>query len=272
MKTILFILTTITISAFMMISCTKEVIEKEKNYEDLLKSISLAGEQHNRGLDLFIKKVKNSPEKLTRLYKASERKISDLSSLEAVELVDELVFLQQDILGEQEEFKVLTERQISQILKYANTDLVNSILVNGSVPEEINLTGKLYYPNEEQYLSPKVKELLDILQEALSSQSNDYAAIISVFNQVENRAYSECNEEEKVIVLSATNIGKSSLEYWYYNSQEWENLIDGRSTTLNRQKKPSIWKTIGGADVAGGVAGAVRAAVINIWPGAGQAA
>ena len=149
--------------------------------------------------------------------------------------------MQYSVYVNQDDFNALTNQQLLQTLTYANTDLVNSISENGVVPSNIELSGQICYPADEQYLSPKVKKWLDILQVAINDLGN-YETTIQTFNTVESRAYSECNDQEKVIILSAVNIGKNSLNYWYNNSQKWEPIIE--SSKIITVNKPAAWKVI----------------------------
>ena len=66
------------------------------------------------------------------------------------------------------------------------------------------------------------------------------------------------------------NIGKSSLSYWYNKSSELQTLR--MKINPSAARRPFPWKLLAGSDVGGAIAGGVRAAVINLWPGAGQAA
>ena len=250
-------------------------MESKKDYSELLKNITLAGKKHNERLDLFINTVKKNPKNLDKIntlaksMKRSKKYETSKIAISSQEVISDLTDMQYSVYVNQDDFNALTNQQLLQTLTYANTDLVNSISENGVVPSNIELSGQIYYPADEQYLSPKVKKWLDILQVAINDLGN-YETTIQTFNTVESRAYSECNDQEKVIILSAVNIGKNSLNYWYNNSQNWEPIIE--SSKIITVNKPAEWKVIGGADVAGAVSGAVRAAVINLWPSAGQAA
>lgn len=233
----------------------------------MIDNIALAGKKHNEGLDLFLNAIKKNPEKLNAFYKLSASNKTSRAPSSNLELISDLTDIQFSVFVNQSDFNSLTEQQLKQTLTSANTGLVNSVSENGFVPTNPELSGQIYYSTDEQYLSPKVKELLNILQVSINDDG-DYDTTIQTFNSIENRANLECTEQEKVIIISAVNVGKNSLNYWYNNAQNWENVgsVAGKGT------KPKAWKVIAGADVAGAVTGAVRAAVINLWPGAGQAA
>lgn len=261
------ILCALVLSALFLVSCRNDSSDSQKNYADLIDNIALAGKKHNEGLDLFLNAIKKNPEKLNAFYKLSASNKTSRAPSSNLELISDLTDIQFSVFVNQSDFNSLTEQQLKQTLTSANTGLVNSVSENGFVPTNPELSGQIYYSTDEQYLSPKVKELLNILQVSINDDG-DYDTTIQTFNSIENRANLECTEQEKVIIISAVNVGKNSLNYWYNNAQNWENVgsVAGKGT------KPKAWKVIAGADVAGAVTGAVRAAVINLWPGAGQAA
>lgn len=79
------------------------------------------------------------------------------------------------------------------------------------------------------------------------------------------------SNNELAILYSATNMAKSSFDYWEKNIQKWNNLKN-KTTIQQKLEGPSPWTTIAAADVSGAVGGAVYAVVMNVIPGAGQVA
>lgn len=271
MKNLIKISTTFIILIAVFFSCrNNETLQEEKqDYTALLTRLKTAGKEHNKGLDLFLYDLKNNPKSLKKLKKLVNSNTGRLAAITEEQLINDLNDLEFGVLNQMQEFDVLTDNQLQDAINIANTGIVSQMAENGIIYTDATISGRVYFPEDEQYLTPKLKELLDILQSAIDG-GQSYEETLSIFNEIENRSITECTEQEKVVITSAINIGKSSLGYWYNKSSELQTLRMRINPSAAR--RPFPWKLLAGSDVGGAIAGGVRAAVINLWPGAGQAA
>tara|TARA_B110001452_G_C15181996_1_gene410547 strand:- start:199 stop:1071 length:873 start_codon:yes stop_codon:yes gene_type:complete len=106
---------------------------------------------------------------------------------------------------------------------------------------------------------------------------------INKIKLIEEKIISDCNEDEKFILLSSTSIARNSLKYWSTNLEKWinelnENATSGKSANFKTFSKSSDWgwftdtlKSMGKSDVVGGVMGAAIGSVaagVGALPGA----
>lgn len=113
--------------------------------------------------------------------------------------------------------------------------------------------------------------LLIQCDKALESASDDIDGTINELNRIQNSARKILSKEEAQVILIGAEIGKSSINYWNENFNDWKALI----APTNQQARTALkfsWGEVAGADVAGGVGGAVGALAVNLIPGAGQVA
>ncbi|WP_435414130.1 hypothetical protein [Polaribacter aestuariivivens] len=101
---------------------------------------------------------------------------------------------------------------------------------------------------------------------------------------IEEKIISECNEDEKFLLLTSTSIARNSLEYWSTNLEKWVNELNENSTSAKSvsfktfSKSSDDWgwftdtlKSMGKSDVVGGVMRGVigsAAAGVGALPGA----
>lgn len=173
--------------------------------------------------------------------------------------------------------------------KYSKSDIVQkSINVSlNSVDEVFEMKtplmedGKLYNKTLESELTSKVRFYLSSLNNILIDEDNSLGSLKERIHILETAiSQANLNASEQAILYTATNTASSSLSYWNENYNNWVDTlplsIDGfpprPEGTLNGGNKVSVWKNVGKADIAGAIAGAVGAAVLNIAPGPGQVA
>lgn len=121
------------------------------------------------------------------------------------------------------------------------------------------------------YLSSQQKQLLIECDKALENSLENPGLAKSGLETIQTTAKQSLSQQDAQVIIIATEIGKASISYWKENLNEWQDLIAPASA----QGKTAGWfsgKEVVGADVAGGVGGAVGAAVVNVIPGAGQVA
>lgn len=98
--------------------------------------------------------------------------------------------------------------------------------------------------------------------------------VISLDNRIstlENRVFeANLTESEQIIIYSATNTARYSLDYWNRNLASWDVLIGTNTATLKVQRRFS-WKSVGKNDVAGAIGGAVAAGIANLFGPVGWA-
>lgn len=121
------------------------------------------------------------------------------------------------------------------------------------------------------YLSTQQIELLSRCDKALVNSLEDSELAINELEAIQATAKQNLSQKDAQIIIIGTEIGKASISYWKENFNEWQDLIAPSSA----QGRITGWFSGGevvGADVAGGIGGAVGAAVVNVIPGAGQVA
>lgn len=121
------------------------------------------------------------------------------------------------------------------------------------------------------YLSSQQIQLLSRCDKALVNSLEDSDAAITELDAIQATAKQNLSQQDAQIIIIGTEIGKASISYWKENFNEWQELIAPTSS----QARTTGWFSGGevvGADVAGGIGGAVGAAVVNVVPGAGQVA
>lgn len=121
------------------------------------------------------------------------------------------------------------------------------------------------------YLSVQQIQLLTKCDKALVNSLENPELAITELETIQATAKQTLSQQHAQIIIIGTEIGKASISYWKENLNEWQELI----APANAQSRTAGWFSGGevvGADVAGGIGGAVGAAVVNVIPGAGQVA
>jgi hypothetical protein len=138
--------------------------------------------------------------------------------------------------------------------------------INNAFTNPINVDSNLYTNEYSAKINSNVKIYLDKLFTLLDISSKDEfnKSIYSLELEIEKDQNLKNNDLH--ILFSATNVAKSSFEYWNTNTVNWQ------SVNSNVAAKKGAGKRILKADVAGAVAGAAAAWAANLVPGAGQVA
>ena len=123
--------------------------------------------------------------------------------------------------------------------------------------------------SQTEHLSDEQIVLLNRIDELLNDAPNDFDTTIDNLEEIQLIARRDLDKEDAQVILAGAEIGKASLHYWKNNIGAWEQAL---STGGVQEKDWFDWSEVAGADVAGGVGGAVTAAVVNAVPGAGQVA
>jgi hypothetical protein len=121
------------------------------------------------------------------------------------------------------------------------------------------------------YLSVQQIQLLRRCDKTLANSLEDSESTIKELDAIQVSAKQSLSQQDAQLIIIGTEIGKASISYWKANFNDWQELI----APSNAQGRTSGWFSggeVAGADVAGGVGGAVGAAVVNVIPGAGQVA
>jgi hypothetical protein len=144
--------------------------------------------------------------------------------------------------------------------------------------DDVYTFGHYWSPNESnnQHLTQFRKTYLDNLYTIINSNQTT-SQVISDIEDLELSLSNSAtaNETDLFILLSASAIAKSSFSYWDSEQQKWSDLF--ADTPVEPEVAYGIGKegvrTIGGADIAGAVGGAVRAGVLALFGpiGAGAA-
>jgi len=248
-KLIVAVMLVVGVAAF--ISCEKENAVSLESNKDEITSLKMAGIEHNKGLDYVLQKLKASKKKGQLNLKSSV----DIFSV---------------VKGSTKEFlkinsELINAENSSTAIEYAeySFDWVKNSHLTKSLK---NSTSDLWDPSVEKSLTLKQKELLVILNSAISNIELDLNATLEVFENVRNRANNECSEEERIAILAAIEIGTNSMTYWSEHIGEWATVF---STDLKSTKGWFNWKKVGGADVKGAVTGGVTGAITGAGAGIG---
>lgn len=248
-KLIVAVMLIVGIAAF--VSCEKEIAVSLESNKDEIASLKMAGIEHNKGLDYVLQKLKSSKKKGQLNLKSSVDILSVVkgSTKEFLKINSELI----------------NAENSSTAIEYAeySFDWVENSHLAKSLK---NSTSDLWDPSVEESLTLKQKELLVILNSAISNIELDLNATLEVFENVRNRANNECSEEELIAILAAIEIGTNSMTYWSEHIDEWATVF---STDLKSTKGWFNWKKVGGADVKGAVTGGVTGAITGAGAGIG---
>ena len=245
---VVFILLTIT--AF--VSCEKTENPSIDGKQNEFEKLQIAGIEHNNGLSFVLQDLKNAAHK----KRSSFRNPEDLLSLVEKSTKEFLT----------ENSKLIDSNNYDNALKCTNDAFtwVKNTYLN---PTQSNSSQeKQYYEATYQALNGKQKELLAVIIQAIENENLDLQATLSVFDSIRIRANNELNEEERLPIISAIEIGSNSMIYWSENIDEWAALFsDGSKST----KGWFNWKKVGGADVKGAVTGAATGAITGAGAGVG---
>jgi hypothetical protein len=111
---------------------------------------------------------------------------------------------------------------------------------------------------------------IDRLDQILTNIDFNDNSVLTTINSIEQEIEQDENltDENKVTLLSATQVSRYSYNYWSENWDNWLALVDVSKTSFNKSAAGNIVK----GDVAGAIGGAAGAWAVNIIPGAGQVA
>ncbi len=268
MKKVIKFIFPVLIIALITYSCSKENEIGEPQTIDYEK----IGKEHNHGLEFIFnelksKKIKINPKGNNYENFIRETKKSSVSFIESSKITNHIDY-----------------ENSSKI--FASYDK----LANKS----INLKRKGVYSEVDPIIEMKEQVELTTLQIKFFDELNqaisdvDLALGIEVtinkIKFIEEKIISECNEDEKFLLLSSTSIARNSLEYWSTNLEKWVNELNENSTSAKSvsfktfSKSSDEWgwftdtlKSMGKSDVVGGVIGGVigaGAAGVGALPGA----
>lgn len=189
------------------------------------------------------------------------------------------------------EFLVANKNSIGHKSPFANKQVLENFLIaqieaNTQYPAEMNAIGVAYTKqlfvssksarqqvySESLDLGENVKPYLEKLTNILSVEAFGDSRIHLEIKVLEETIALEkgLSDRELVLLYSATSIARHSYTYWSENYQNWAHL--GPNWTSQHAYKTGPAGNIVKADVAGAVAGAAGAWVVNAVIGPGQVA
>jgi hypothetical protein len=237
------------------IACSNEA-EENNNLQERVssKQLEIVGIEHNQ-------RLKETFDFLTE----NKKILSKSSKIEKQEILEG--FLISKINSNTKYDKRFNEFTV----KYTRDIFIN--LKNKSKLSFENKTNELAYE-----LSKKETFFLTELQNILTTSTtlNQINEKIDNLNiEIENDA--ELNNEQLILLFSATQTAKYSCNYWAYEMENWNNLNSKEAGKLSQKcGEPGCYTdtvgTIAGADVAGAIGGAVGAVAVNVIVGPGQVA
>jgi hypothetical protein len=165
------------------------------------------------------------------------------------------------------ELNLLLQTYIKNTNGYSSAELLQSQKnVNNAFTNPINVDKNLYTNEYSANINSNVKIYLDRLYILLETNSYDVFNK-SIYNfELEIEEDQNLKNNDLLILFSATNVAKSSFDYWNTNTVNWHSLNN------NIASEKGAGGRIVKADVAGAVAGACAAWAANLVPGAGQVA
>jgi len=155
----------------------------------------------------------------------------------------------------------LSSKEISKYLKPSES--ISSKRTNSSPISQVIEENQNYFNDEQITLLQQCDQVLN------NFNGNNIEIVTNSLEKIKSRAQSELLEENAQIILIACEIGIMSSTYWSENIEEWNQVLNGNSSSRIASKSWFSWSEVAGADVAGAVGAAVTTAIINVVPGAG---
>lgn len=156
----------------------------------------------------------------------------------------------------------LSSKEISKYLKPSES--ISSKRTNSSPISQVIEENQNYFNDEQITLLQQCDQVLN------NFNGNNIEIVTNSLEKIKSRAQSELLEENAQIILIACEIGIMSSTYWSENIEEWNQVLNGNSSSRIASKSWFSWSEVAGADVAGAVGAAVTTAIVNVVPGAGQ--
>lgn len=244
------------VSVLITISCQKEETSELPeliNYEQI-------GIEHNNGLAFILEQLKES--NTSKMIKSNE--------------TENLFDLAKDA--------TITFAKESEIAEHISIDADSRLFSNYSPKLLKSATSEdpIDEISEEVELSAIQSAYMEELKIIMSNLDNGLESTIAKIIDLEEDIKNNCNDDEMVILLIATSIGKNSLDYWVNNFDEWIKLIEEdynsnvSAIMLKSATGTSSWLSetlgaMGKSDVAAGVIGGVvgsMAGGVGAVPGA----
>ncbi|MEA2106977.1 MAG: hypothetical protein U9P82_09735 [Bacteroidota bacterium] len=249
-KLIIAVMVMFGITAFM--SCEKKKAVNLESNKDEIASLKMAGIEHNKGLDYVLQELKTTSQNKHLNLKSS----NDIFSLVKTSTKDFLIINSDIISSSNNDYAIeCAENAFDWVESNHSESNTKSITDDNS-----------YYSSIEDSLSLNQKELLNIINDAINDIDLDLEATLSVFETVRNRANTELNEDERIPIIAAIEIGSNSMIYWSENIDEWAEVFSNGNKSA---KGWFNWKKVGGADVKGAVTGGVTGAITGAGAGIG---
>lgn len=238
-------------------SCKKENSIETTNVKLLNKlEIQDIGIKHNEALDFVLEGLKNSDV-------TESDNLNDMDSFIKLRLSEfySTIYTNPKVLKAAiDNSNLQGAKYISASNEYAS---FKSNLRNSSPIKEV-------IQENDKYLTKKQKGLLLKCDKAISGYTGgDITPILSKLEKIQELAEKQLSKEDAQMIIISAEIGINSVSYWDKNLDEWVIALQNNNSRL---KGWFSWGELAGADVAGGVGAAVHAAVVNAFPGPGQAA
>jgi hypothetical protein len=264
---------------------TKEISTKEiQNIQLNPSDFKIIGNEHNRILELTFASLEK--ELLSDNGSAKIKNKNGKYYSSELSTIDEVLEYTKGVIKKEISKNNSKYSKSSIIQKSVNVSL-NGVDAMFEMKTPLMENDKLYNRTIESKLTSKVKLYLSDLNALLRDQDTSLVSLKNRIHILETTiSHANLTEGEQAILYSATNTASSTLTYWNENYNNWVTTLPDdtpsgphppRPTGLHLPKPENdvthpYWKSIGIADVAGAIGGAVGAAVINIMPGPGQVA
>lgn len=137
---------------------------------------------------------------------------------------------------------------------------------------KINLNSSLKLSSKKSSNS-LADNYIDRLDQILTNIDFNDNSVLMTINSIEQEIEQDENltDENKITLLSATQVSRYSYNYWSENWDNWLALVDVNKSSFNKRTKSAGGNIVKG-DVAGAIGGAAGAWAVNVIPGAGQVA
>mgnify|MGYP006076124753 CR=1 FL=1 len=168
--------------------------------------------------------------------------------------------------------KVYSKEEVIELTNQYTIEYYEYIKGDNSFNEAHDIINDSYYNmqtldqlyNRYENLSSGLTSALNNLDIIISNQNLGLNEIVTKIKELELQANDNLSSSDKIVFFSASTIARYTMNYWNSNSNKWKELFNFETE--------SWYGDAGGADVVGGAAAAVGAAVVNVVIGAGTVA
>jgi hypothetical protein len=262
----------LSISAFVLF--TLFVHSCLQNKSDMVQSIESSasinfekiGSEHNKGLDYIFEQIKNNS------GVSKEIKLKGAKSLYQIVEDASIAFVSKSDYG-----KSVNSEELAEII---NLTYKGNLLKSYETRVMTNI-------DELDFLSPEQKDYIRKYENIISSlpDDKDITVTIGKIKTLEAEIIEKCSSDEIVPLLSATSVGRYSLQYWEKNLYKWATLFmpeetqnismftprlkNGQEVNATQDDWDWFWDTLKGMGESDSIGAAIGAGIGSLAGGVG---